>query len=208
MSRNFRLPFELPVQKFYQVTVSPEVAGIMMAGDEMEREAIELIAENWTQRSTPAPILDPATGVQTIPAPTAIPFGLSIPHCWGFKASERKQLTAASQTDRVKIGEVLKLVKSVATKTGKPVKEIQQAFMQAEQGGLDLELLDGCMDEFLALQDLNKPTPYNDIADTLYMQRVIPSWRTELTIALHPAIRQELTDFGYEESEGADSEKK
>jgi hypothetical protein len=194
---SYRLPFDLIPQLYHTVEISPEVTSAMIEGEDGEKIAIEKIAKAWTKRA------DEAVS-KNLPEPV---FGIEIIRRYGFTASEREKLADTATQEREQMVKILSLRKKIVGETGKTTAEVQAKMLDLESGG-ELDWLEPYMEDLMGLQAGNNPKPYDGLATTLYIRRAIPDWVEADTKALHPRIRQELTDFDQLENSDEEPPKK
>jgi hypothetical protein len=182
MSTNKMLPYDLPVNSYHVVSVSPQIYKNLLEGDEYDQEAIELLRANW---EVAAKINEKE------------PFGVKTLNKQGLSAKEKKRLEPSAAVNRHKAAALNELTAKISDEKGVPVEEINAQMMKLQSGGA----LPGWVLEYnIDFEIINEKYPDYDssvLMITLLMQRSYSGWTNDHSAALPESVVSELLESYY-----------
>lgn len=194
--RNYRLPFDLPPTAQYQVAIDPNEFGAMMAGEDIEIEAAEMMAAEWTVR---ADNHDPEQ--QPV-------FGIMLPRRYGMTARESKILSNDSAHVRAISLRLFELIDRIATECpDQSVEDVHGDVMGFGSSRYLPPYIRPYLDDLMSLDGEGTQT-YGERQCTVYLQRAMPDWTIQHTLALRSGMVRAMLEFARLEDEGAVEPKK
>lgn len=181
-----KLPFDIIPEQYHLIPVSQQAYSAMVAksASPLEKKAAKLIEDKWCEGDD-----------------ENAEFGVEIPLRYGWTGVELPKISAVKAREKYAAIAGLELIGEVATGLGISVDESQALVSQVSAGGsIPVELT-----QFAAqiLEFFEKQSSIDEdmLRETVLMQRAIPSWTQELTLALHQEIRDSLLELVIKEEQ-------
>jgi hypothetical protein len=186
--RKYLLPYDVSPKEIAVIPIAPEVAAIMLDGDENEIEAIERILEAWTELKDQDPDAE---------------FGLHIPRKYGFSAPEEKYRADEKAAQRETAARAIELTKAIAEGKKITFSEAEKVLTQLQSGEGALSFaaeFPEIMEQAQSMADQAVTGGYK--VETIFLRRAIRDWPEHLTEYLHREILESLSEFYSEEFAG------